>query len=244
MQLYKEYAPYYTVICLALFVLFRMYSGVWRYVGLNDIKKLLSINLFTCVIYICGSLFVVGRMPISVYIVGAAIQFGLMCVPRVIPRYIIDGIRVKKASTSVKEAVPLMIVGTGENTRIIQDRVNRDASNNLKPSCIIDPTGNYKGSTFNGIPVSSDPYGVYECIERYGIRCVMFADNDIPKSLYDSVVRICTRKNIEIRDFVIGSESRSKNIGTGSLFENLSEPFEVLSENDNEIVIKVKKKSD
>ena len=120
MQMFKGFAPWYSLVCVWLFVLLKLYSGVWRYVGLNDFRRIFIANVLSSIVYICGSLIIVGRMPVSVYILGTGIQFIMMSIVRVAPRYIIENYR--RTSGDSDMTIPLMIVGVGENARIIQYR--------------------------------------------------------------------------------------------------------------------------
>ena len=33
-----QFAPFYTVACIVIFIAFRLYGGMWTYAGLNDMK--------------------------------------------------------------------------------------------------------------------------------------------------------------------------------------------------------------
>lgn len=219
MAKFWKFAPWYTVACLLLFVLFRIYSGVWRYAGFNDFKKLILVNICTCVLYFCGSLIIVGRMPITVCTIGAGLQFLLMCISRLAPRYIFDSHGKAKVLKKGEVAIPLMIVGIGENTRIIQSMVERDRTNIVKPVCVIDYDYGLRGKSFNGLPVFAGLDGVKECIGRFDIKCVVIADSNLPMEFIDSIREICDKRDIELRDFMIGTEHRSFRVGIRELLE-------------------------
>lgn len=230
MDMFRRFTPWYMLMCLILFISFRIYSGVWRYAGSNDVRKLTLLNLITCIIYIIGSLFVVGRMPITVYVAGAAIQFVLMCAPRLAPRFFVDSYLRSKGEISKDAEIPLMIVGVGENARIIQNKIRKDLTSRVKPVCVIDYTYSCAGKTFNGLPVYSGPYAVYECIKKFGIRVVVIADEDIPKDLHKSIRKICNNKNIEFRDFVIGTDESTSILKARELFETIEGTVRVIGE--------------
>ena len=88
LRMFGKYALWYTMGCLAVFLIFHLYNIVLRYTGVNDVKKLVYANVLTCVLYVVGSLLIVGRMPISMYVLGAVFQFILMSVARLTPRYL------------------------------------------------------------------------------------------------------------------------------------------------------------
>ena len=209
--MFIKFAPWYTIFCIVIFILFRMYSSVWKYVGFNDLKNLAMVSLLTCVVYILGSLFIVGRMPISVYILGALIQFVLIGLPRIAPRYIIEMLG-EIRSGRVETKVPMMIVGLGENARIIQSRITRDKANIVNPVCIVDHAYGYKGNTFNGLPVYTGVDAVKECIDKYDIKCAIIANSNMPDDFIDGVRTICKDKGVELRDFVLGTEYRSLDV--------------------------------
>lgn len=216
MRMFKEFAPWYTVICLALFLIFRLYSGVWKYAGANDIRKLVLINIVTCLIYVCGSLLVVGRMPISVYALGAGLQFLLMVIVRIAPRYITDVYGLRSGGAGV---IPLMIVGLGENARIIQGMIEKDRTNMVRPVCVIDYYNKYGTGSFNGLTVISKDAGLEKCIEKYNIGCAVIAERNLPEEYIKEIKKICADKGVEVRDFVIGSEVKRKGIRVKDLLK-------------------------
>ncbi len=207
MQMFWDYTPIYTGCALVVFLLFRLYSGVWRYIGVNDVRKLLLANICTCIIQIGGSLLVVGRMPISYYGMGAFIQFFLMSVPRVAPRFIIESFSAATSGGRQQlSSVPMMIVGVGENARIIQNMVMKDRSGMARPVCVVNYAGGFGSGTFNGLPVVSGKDGMLEAIKKYEIKCVVIADDHLPDSSADAIRQICDKQNIELRTFSIRTE--------------------------------------
>lgn len=233
MDKFKDFALWYTLGCLVLFILFHLYSGVWRYAGFNDFKKLALVNVCTCTFYVCGSLIIVGRMPITVYTIGAFFQFFMMGLARLAPRYILEGQGKSSKGKKDEVAIPLMIVGIGENTRIIQSKIARDRTKIVKPVCVIDYDYGLQGKSFNGLPVLSGLDGVKKAIEKYGIRCVIIAEGSLPREFIESIREICDKENIELRDFMIGTEFRARFIGIRQLLEAAGSPV-VISSGDGE----------
>lgn len=221
---FVKFAPWYTIACIVIFILFHLYSGVWRYAGFNDFKKLAIVNVCTCVFYVCGSLIIVGRMPITVYSIGAVLQFFMMCLARLAPRYIFDSYGKSKSGRKGEVAIPLMIVGIGENARIIQSKIDRDRTNIVKPVCVIDHGYGLSGKTFNGLPVYAGIEGLKDCIGKYDIRCAIIADNSLPADFIAGVRDICDERNIEMRDFMIGTEYRSGRVGIRALLDACDGP--------------------
>ncbi|MBO6146767.1 MAG: hypothetical protein J6O70_04220 [Lachnospiraceae bacterium] len=198
-----SYAPYYTMCALIVFALFQMYNMIWRVAGVNDLKRIIFANLCTFVIQMAGSRIFVRRMPTTYYVIGAVIQFVLVCLIRFIPRILFyEGIQDKK-----KDAIPAMIIGTGENAMILQDRIRKDASSKERIVCLLDHTSD-KGSRrlFNGLPMVYGIEHLSDAIARYKIGCVFIAERSIPDSLREEISKICSKAGVELRDFIIGTE--------------------------------------
>lgn len=64
------FAPFYTVLCLVVFTLLRLYGGMWRYAGLNDLNRMIAASLMTCAIHVAGTMLFVCRMPITYDVIG------------------------------------------------------------------------------------------------------------------------------------------------------------------------------
>ena len=84
---FLRFAPYYTVCCLVIFWLFKLYNSRWKYAGLNDLNRILLACLLTCVVQVVGSVVFVLRMPITYYAIGAVIQFVLIAASRFYYRF-------------------------------------------------------------------------------------------------------------------------------------------------------------
>ena len=44
MNAWATFAPFYTVLCVAVFALFSLYGGMWRYAGINDMNRVIGAN--------------------------------------------------------------------------------------------------------------------------------------------------------------------------------------------------------
>lgn len=60
---WASFAPWYTVICIAVFMLWRLYGGMWRYTGINDMNRIIGANVCTAAIHVVGTLIFVRRIP-------------------------------------------------------------------------------------------------------------------------------------------------------------------------------------
>ena len=236
MHMFWEFTPVYTGICMIVFLLFRLYSGVWRYVGVNDVRKLILANSITCIMQIGVSLLVIGRMPISYYGMGAFMQFFFMSVPRIAPRFIIESLGSSGGSAEAQVGrMPMMIVGVGENARIIQNMVRKDKKSITKPVCLVDYAGGFGSSLFNGLPVVSGKDGMQDAIKKYGIKCVILADTKLSDAKVDEINRICEKNDIELRSFSMKAEYRDSGMRVKDILSKIQGAVCIIDDDKEEL---------
>ena len=69
-----HFSPFYTVICVAVFALFKLYGGMWRYAGIRDVNRIFVANIITVAIHVLATVLFIQRMPITYYVMGAGMQ--------------------------------------------------------------------------------------------------------------------------------------------------------------------------
>ena len=170
---WMRFAPFYTVICLLIFGAFRLYSGMWKYAGMHDFNRILFASVITSTLHVICTLAFVERMPRTYYILGAILQFFMLCGIRLSYRIL----RMEKAKlirhTSPAENV--MIVGHGGNVKRVMDYLENDKEHILRPVCIIDDRDGMSGFTMDGVPVIGGPDRIEYGIEKYKIRNIFIA---------------------------------------------------------------------
>ena len=191
-------APWYTILCIVIFALFRLYGGLWRYAGINDLNRIVYASAVTCVLHILLTmLFVQGkpfyRMPVTYYVLGAVIQFVLITAIRFSYRFAV----IEKRRSDKKQGKAL-VIGTGEfgvqTIRVLQEGVF------FNVCCVVDPEDKAVGKTLDGVPVYGwDQLG--ELISRYDITCVFLAEPDLEEAGREKIRKACAEKKVELRDY-------------------------------------------
>ena len=197
---FLQFAPWYTVCCLVIFGVFRLYNNRWKYAGLNDLNRILAACVVTCAVQVIGSSVFVLRMPVTYYIIGAVIQFCMIAASRFCYRlFLLERSRVRSRRTAA--SIPVMIVGVGETSHIVRRHLERDAENAAHPVCLADFRGEEFGNMLEGLPVISGVGKLDEAIKKYGVECVILADNTMPADVRKAIRDICAQQNVEVQDF-------------------------------------------
>ena len=202
-------APIYTVLCIIVFFLFKLYGGVWRFAGINDMYRILASWVVTTLIQIVISFLIMqsmgfnsARMPATYYMLGCVLQLLFVTAIRFGPKTVADEKRRR-----AKKADKALVVGAGElgqqTVKMLQSGVNYDVS------FIVDTEDEHVGLLLDGIPV----YGfetLETLLEKNKVRCVFLAEPDLTNGEKAKVAGFCRTHGIEIKERVFDTVDDNK----------------------------------
>ncbi len=199
LNLFLHFAPIYTVLCIVVFYFFHLYGGVWKYAGVNTAYNVFLSWLITTVIQFAGSCLTMsllgsklGRMPLTYYIVGAALQLLFVMLIRFARRFA----SIEKRRREKKSGKAL-IVGAGA-LGMLTMQVIRDGEN-YNVCAVVDTQKEHVGLLVDGVPV----YGLETLdalLDKNAISCVFLAEPDLSVSDRAKIVLACDHRKIELRE--------------------------------------------
>lgn len=166
---WARFTPYYTVLAVIIFYCFKLYSGMWRFFGLNDMNRITFANAATAVVMILGTLIFIRRMPISYYLIGAFLQFISTLGYRVLVRILMA----ERQKFKNRSKIPTVVVASGSFAKKAVRQL--DEGSKYQPVRII---GEDAGQTLDGIPVVSFDR-LADCLKKAKAICI--ADKNISK---------------------------------------------------------------
>lgn len=221
-----KFAPYHTVICIVVFACFKLYNNRWKHAGLNDLHRMLAANVLTAVIHVAGTLLFVMRMPITYYVIGAALQFVLTTASRFAYRFfVMESVRLKNWNHA---KINVMIVGMGETARIFRSQIENDITNVARPVCIFSHLSIHAGEMMNGVPVVTGMDRLTEYIDKYQVKCVILADSLMPIEVRKKIREICQNSKVEVQDFSGYMTRESLGLTAMKLLEHVSGPVDIV----------------
>lgn len=186
---YLGFAPFYTVICVAVFAICGLYNGMWRYATINDMNRIVVANVAATLLHILGSSVFSTRLPMNVYAIGASFQLIFTAIIRYAFRIVdMEMRRIKSGKQSQRN---VMVVGTGTNAANMIRYLMGDTL--YKPVVAIG-----SGKAVHGIPVAQD---VEEAIKGYGVNCVIIADPAYSDRKREALGKLCDAASIELHDY-------------------------------------------
>ena len=182
-----QFAPYYTVLSIVIFIAFRLYGGMWTYAGLNDMNRIIAANVCTAAVQIIGTCLFVRRMPITYYVIGAALQFLFVATIRF--GYRILMVEKRKIGSRSKATIPTVVIGSGETAR---RAVHHLEGSPFRVTAIVDAKS--AGKSLDGIPVVAEP-------DLKSVRAVFIADPGLSADEKKAIRRQCEEAGVEVQDY-------------------------------------------
>ncbi len=197
-QAYYRFAPFYTVFCILVFLLARLYRSVWRFASYNELLRILMVSFITGVFQVAGTCFFVRRMPISYYVVGIILQFFFVTAIRFAYRFVLLlGSSISKIGSS--QAKHVMLIGAGSAGQLILRDVSKSASDEERIVCIIDDNPNKWGRYIDGVPIVGSREDILVNIQKYKIDKIYYAIPSASAADTRDILGICNETGCELK---------------------------------------------
>lgn len=166
LQAYIKFLPAYIIASILFFWFMRMYRGIWRFAGFNELLRYASSSVIASVAHgILITLFC-RRMPFSYYIVGGVIQLILVVGIRFSYRFYTQVIVKRTPAQEESPAKRVMLIGGGAAGRIVVRELQQSDKTNRIPVCIIDDNPNKWDRYVEGVPVVGGRDGIPDFVQK------------------------------------------------------------------------------
>lgn len=207
------FTPWYTVICIVIFIIFKLYGGLWRYAGINDMNRIIGATLVTSLIHFTGTRVFFTRMPISYYIIGTVLQFTFLVLIRFSFRIIKMEKRRLLSIRSVKEKC--LLVGSGESGRMVLKHL--EVGDAFRPVAIYDPKSS---GTMDGVPIVSE-------LNLDGIQTVVVANPLLTATERAMIQQECKKNRVDLQDYTGIFSNLGGNLSVTELLSVMSGPLSI-----------------
>ena len=182
-----EYCPVNTVAIVVILWLFRLYSSVWSYASITELKNIIGAVAVNSVVQIAGMHYLTEKkMPRSYYVIYAIL---LLCALMAL-RFSYRLVRAVNRER-VKDAVNVMIVGAGAAGMLLAKEIQNSAHIQKKLKCFIDDNKNKKGRYLMGVPICGSREDIPELVEKYNIHEIYVAIPSLPAKEQKEILNIC-----------------------------------------------------
>ena len=193
---FAQFMPIYTVFCIAIFGIFKLYNSLWRFAGFSELNRIVVVTFITTLFHIIGITFI-QRMPVAYYFIGPVLQFFFIITVRFMYRYV-NILRIKREKSSGTK-VNAMIIGAGSAGQMILKELKSSHHLDLKPVCVIDDNPNKWNRVIEGIPVVGGRDNILEAVKKYKVDQILFAIPSTNAANKRDILNICKETNCELK---------------------------------------------
>ena len=194
---FLKFAPFYTVFTILVFAFRHLYNSLWRFASFNELTRIIEATVITGTFHIIGITVFVLRMPLSYYIIGICMQFGLTTVVRFGYRFINLERTRREKNAHIKHNV--MIIGAGAAGMAVLRELRSSMELNSKACCVIDDNSNKWNRLIEGVPIVGGRDSIMQAAKQYDIDMIMFAIPSASAQEKRDILNICKETHCELK---------------------------------------------
>ena len=194
---FLKFAPIYTIFTIFVFQRLKLYNSLWRFASFSELNRIIIASAITTIFNIVGMTAFIQRMPLSYYIIGAVLQFGLTLTIRFSYRFI----NLERGRRE-KDAKPLhnaMIIGAGAAGQTLIKELKSSGEAKSKACCVIDDNPNKWGRVMEGVPIVGGREDILINVKKYKIDQILFAIPTASAQERREILNICKETDCELK---------------------------------------------
>ena len=191
-----KYGPFTIVITLIIFSLFRIYSSLWEYAGIEEVFSLIAACLAAAVAKLVIISFTWSVMPRSWYVLDTIYLMILIGATRVSYRLI--RLRRQNRTFPWSKRKKVMIIGGGEAGRSLITEIQNSKYLDQKVVCIIDDDPYKIGRYIKGVKVVGNRNSIKKSVKKYNVQQIILTIPSANAAKIRPIVEICQDTNCEL----------------------------------------------
>ena len=190
-----NFLPWYILVALAVFFLFRMYSTMWSVAGIKDVVHILETCGLVSLAQISGMVLLENRVPRSYF----AISFVTLCACEVLVRLSYRIIVTMYPLTANAGSKRIMIVGAGTSGSVILKEMTTSRCVEGTVVCFVDDDKNKQGKFLNGVPIAGNRIDIPRLVKEYRVDEIYIAIPSSSAKQRKEIIEICRETSCAIK---------------------------------------------
>ena len=195
---YVRFIPIYTILCLIVFRILRLYHSIWRFASYSELARVLLSSVITGICHTVFITLIFRRMPITYYVFGMSIQFILIVGVRFSYRFIL--LERARRERGAEHYSNVMLIGAGTSGRIILRDMDRAQESNDRVCCIIDDDPTKWGRYIDGVPIVGGRDDILANAEKYKVEKIFVAIPSATTEQRREILNICKETGCELKN--------------------------------------------
>ena len=190
------YSPINTLTIVLILWLFRLYSSVWTYASVSELKKIVLATATNLVVQtVCMHKVFNKPMPRSYYIIYALfLLLALMCL-----RFSYRAIRMFRRQALTKNTTNVLIVGAGQAGLMLAKEIKASTFIDKKLVGFIDDNRNKRGKYLMGMPILGNRYDIADIVGKHSIDEIYVAIPSLDRTQLKEIFNICNETGAKVR---------------------------------------------
>ena len=195
-----KFSPIYAVVSIVVMWKLNLYKSIWRFASYIELERVFLASVVLAVFHGVVITLLFCPMPVTYYLVGAALQFILVLVIRFAYRFVL--LERGKRARALKEAVAtrVMIIGAGVAGQLILRDLHASGDLKEKVCCIIDDNSNKWGRFIDDVPIVGGRDDILLNVEKYGIQKIYLAIPSATPAQRRDILDICKETKCELKN--------------------------------------------
>ena len=205
LQLVRQ-LPYVVLLQFSALVLAGVYTFIWRYIGMAEVKAFINAAYWACFPIILLRLFLPNnlhqwRVPISIIFVDAILAFGGVLGLRVLRRSLYE--RYEKQSQAGRalggDKKHVLLIGAGRAGVVAAREIRGRGNMDLEIKGFIDDDLKKQGSVIYGVKVLGTTKDLPETVRKLKIDHVVITIAEAPGPQIRRIVQLCEQIPVKVR---------------------------------------------
>ncbi len=197
--------PYVVLVQLSALVLAGVYSFIWRYVGMGEVKAFLYAALWSALALAVLRLSLPDRLhswrvPVSVILMGTVLSFGGVLGLRVLRRYLYElSQRKRPDAAGAKTRVATLLIGAGRAGVLAAREIAGRGDMNLDVKGFVDDDREKAGALVHGIRVLGTSEDLPRLVGEHDIKQVVITIAQISRPEILHLIGLCRKIKVDVR---------------------------------------------
>ncbi len=193
-----QYLPWNLVITIGIFMVFRLYQGIWKYASASDLVNILGACLLSALTQPLGMKLLRFEFPRSYPFLYFVMLAGGISVFRFMYR-ILGYFQSRRESMLTAGKKNTMIVGAGEAGYTLLKELQNSRFSEQHVCCIVDDDPGKRGKYLRGVLVAGSRYDICKLAEEYKIDEIMIAIPSATHGMIQEILDICSQTSCKLK---------------------------------------------
>ena len=193
---YITFLPITLIVVIVVFWMARLYHSIWSFASIPELVHITIAWLIIALILPVVALFLGVDMPVSYWLAGDVLGFGLTAFLRLSYRLL----RLLRAF--VNKHIPstrILMVGAGESGRALIREIKVSKELDAEVVCAIDDNPSKWGRFINGVPIIGGRDKIADACGLYGVDEILFAIPSCSNTVRKEILELCAETGLEVK---------------------------------------------